>query len=497
VIYHVDEIYNSRFFLVNKSGQKKELKLIKKLVFANKKLIRIFWRLNGESRYSRNRVYVGPCEIAGYYSNLVTGLKELGFNVTFVKKERHRFGYETEDRIPHLVSINYKLREFCTDHFKSRVVRLFLGLIAELLWILWSVKAIMKHDTFIFAFGRSFFRNNYDLAILQFLGKKIIMNLSHGSEARPPYLDGSVRSFQGEDASYLRALRNRTKEIVEVVRKSEKYSTFVVGSPFSTSQFATRRFINSFALGSPTIFSESRFDTRSPIEVSWKMRSDVDPVRILHAPSNRKAKGSDVIVALINELISEGFNIDYREVHGVSNVEVLNQISNCDFVIDQMYSDTPMAGFALEAAAQGKAVVVAGYQLQKLESFVPYGMFPYSINCKPEELKSTLRNLLRSEEARSVAAELSQKTLLRIWSHRDVAARYAKLISKDVPDDWWFSPHDVTYFDGACQSREDSKKYILDLVNNFGTSALGLDAKPDVLKAILQFAGKSQNLTSY
>ena len=45
--------------------------------------------------------------------------------------------------------------------------------------------------------------------------------------------------------------------------------------------------------------------------------------------------------------------IKFIEITGRPNQEVLELISTCDFVIDQLYSDMAMVGFATEAAFFG------------------------------------------------------------------------------------------------------------------------------------------------
>ena len=55
---------------------------------------------------------------------------------------------------------------------------------------------------------------------------------------------------------------------------------------------------------------------------------------------------------------NEGLPLEYVEIVGQPNDIVLAEIARSAFVIDQLYSDTPMAGFAAEAARLGKPAIV-------------------------------------------------------------------------------------------------------------------------------------------
>ena len=73
--------------------------------------------------------------------------------------------------------------------------------------------------------------------------------------------------------------------------------------------------------------------------------------RILHAPSNPNFKGTEEIRDTIKCLKNENIDFEYIEITNASNEKVLAELNACDLVIDQLYSDTPMATLAAEAAS--------------------------------------------------------------------------------------------------------------------------------------------------
>ena len=89
--------------------------------------------------------------------------------------------------------------------------------------------------------------------------------------------------------------------------------------------------------------------------------------RILHAPSNPNFKGTEEIRNTIKCLKNENIDFEYIEITNASNEKVLAELKACDLVIDQLYSDTPMATLAAEAAYCGKPTIVGGYGFEELK----------------------------------------------------------------------------------------------------------------------------------
>src|SRR6185295_19709065 len=123
-------------------------------------------------------------------------------------------------------------------------------------------------------------------------------------------------------------------------------------------------------------------------------------LRILHAPSLPAAKGTPQIRMVIDKLHERGFEFEYIEVIGKPHGEVIRELAACDFVIDQIYSDTPMPGFATEAAFMAKPAIVGGYGLKTLDSILPADQIPPSFVCHPSELEQAVEKLIVDPEYR-------------------------------------------------------------------------------------------------
>ena len=122
-----------------------------------------------------------------------------------------------------------------------------MNLLVELLRSIWAIKTIFSHDVFIFGFGHSLMRFNLDLPLIKILGKKTISNLSHGSEARPPYINGFIESNKGKKEPSIKELVNLSKFIKRRIQWHSRFCDTIICTPFC-SQFLEKPFINVYNL---------------------------------------------------------------------------------------------------------------------------------------------------------------------------------------------------------------------------------------------------------
>lgn len=432
----------------------------------------------------RIKILVGTTEVAGYYTYLSEGFRELGYICDYALLYDHPFKYGGEIKISLLLLIN-KLRERKTKA-NSLAAKIFYLLLQELIKIFWVAYSILKYDVYVFGFGTSLIYRNIDLPLLWALRKRVISNLAHGSEARPPYIDGSYQSKAG-DIPKLQHIHRITKSKKRKVHLHQKYASVLIGAPFSTSHFIERPFINTFAIGLP--FLPKSKSTGSSLRAECSEGDGSRPIRILHSPSHPAAKGTPQIIQSIRNLQDKGYNIEFVLVHGRPNSEVLEEIARCDFVVDQIYSDTPMAGFATEAAWFGKPAVVGGYGLDRLRSFVPEGMWPPSLTCHPDGIERAIEFLITHPDVRIRLGKEAQRFVQEKWSAVEVARRYLRIIEGDIPDEWWFDPRQALYLEGFGQPVEQTRKMIRAMVEEYGKESLQLNHRPDLLSAFLEFAG--------
>ena len=81
------------------------------------------------------------------------------------------------------------------------------------------------------------------------------------------------------------------------------------------------------------------------------------PLRIVHAPSHRKVKGTALILKAFANLKDRGYKFDVLLVEGLSNAEARKVYESADLLVDQLFAGW-YGGLAVELMALGKPVLV-------------------------------------------------------------------------------------------------------------------------------------------
>jgi hypothetical protein len=418
-------------------------------------------------------VFLGVIEIAGYYFHLGEGLRNLGYKVTYLDLSNHPFKYSdiSNQFFSSVAKIHSRYR--LSPNLVNRLVWGFFAIFGRFFILLWT---LLRCDVFIFSFGKSFF-NNHDLPLLKLFGKKVICFIGHGSEARPPYLDGSRLLAGGHPLKY--------EEYAELVRnmklnlkRIEKFADYIIASP-QTDHFLFREYIPMHTIGIP-------YDDFSSNVPSMPLNT---LVHILHAPSNEIVKGSSMIRDVIRKIKEQGYSFIYKEIAGKPNSVVMEELAKCDFVIDQLYSDTPLSGFACEAAWFGKPAIVGGYQWDSLKKILPSELFQISEICHPDDLEFAIKRLLLNQDHRELIGRQARKFVEIQWNCQAVSEKFSRIIQDDIPKDWWCSPfdHQINVYGGGLQA-DKAKQLIRLMISNGGIDALGLSDKLDLANQLARFA---------
>jgi hypothetical protein len=426
----------------------------------------------------RPRVFLGLTEIAGYYGNLRRGLEELGLSATLVTLSAHPFRYAGESSHWLARWTRSVLRRRVATPTAASARRFLLAAVEGVLRASMFVWAAARFDAFVFGFGTTFLgRPAVELRILRLLGKRVVC-VHHGSDSRPPYLDGSLMAAdRNRSTADCIALTRATKARVAAV---DRFADWVVEHPLA-AHFHERPCVQWLAIGIPYVADASA-------RVEGAAATAERPVRVLHSPSHPDAKGTAQIEAAIARLQARGHAIDFIQITGRPHAEVARELARCDLVVDQLYSDTPMAGFATEAANYGKPAVVGGYGADEMRRMIPPPLWPPSAYCHPDELEETLERLVTDAEQRSALGRRAQAFVRRCWSPRRVAERFVRLFDGDVPAEWLFDPREVRYAHGCAVAEVRARALVRDVVALGGAAALQVVDKPDLEAALLDFA---------
>jgi len=411
------------------------------------------------------KIFIGPIEICGIARELSMGFSELGIESSVILSEEHPFDYGKTKNV-WLVKWWRGIAAKASKPAKSQLLtKIFFYILQSIL--AWGVLAysIVKFDAFIFIFNRTITNTRIELILLKFFRKKIIF-ICLGSDARPPFINGSRFTPSSKEPDFFRA-KKLALSCKRTIRLHERYADYVVNAP-GTAQFQEAPFINWFSMGIPKSLPVQKES------IGFKSSA----IRVLHSPSNSLAKGTAEIVETIERLKGKGYSIDFIKIENMPNEVVLKELSQCDFIVDQLYSDTPMAVFATEAALHGKPAVVGGYFANDIENYLEVKDMPPSLYVLPDDLEAAIEKLIVDKDFREALGKKAKKFVENHWAPKVVAGRYLQLISDDVPNEWWCDPYAITYTNGFAMPSEYAARLIYGMVGQFGVESLQLMDKP-------------------
>ena len=426
------------------------------------------------------RICIGLRELSGYYHHLKRGFDRLGIESVFLNLSGHPYGYGTDSNPAFVNRVNRAAQFLGSRFFSNFAMRLlWIGFFQNIIGLFLFFWALGRFDVFIFGSNSTFFYF-LDLPVLKMFRKKIIY-VFHGSESRPVYLNGYVLKDTRPMTIWTgMALARIQKIIISIIDRFADYSITIPPQ----AHFHRRPFVSWLCIGVPHDV-EAMGPIRKAPENDPSVRKDV---RILHAPSKPEPKGTPEIRRVIQSLKAKGYEIDYVEITGKPNSEVLEELQKCDFVIDEIYSDTPMAVFATEAAFAGKPAVVGSYYADEIQRDLPSEFIPPSAFCHPDRLEETIEDMVKNKEQRTRMGAEAKSFVDTCWTATEVARRYLMLIEGTFPQKWLFDPNNIQYVYGCGLPEWKSRALIGKFLELGGPRSLCLSDKPGLEQRLTQFA---------
>ena len=270
------------------------------------------------------KVLFAPNEICGQMSLLARELRRMGISATSVHYGRHHavfgsmndivFGFETgKHRLGKLVK--------CT------------------LFFMW---AATHYDIFHFFYGQSLMpRTLIDLPVLKMLGKKIFVH------------------FRGMDVRNYAVLEYRRA----VMRDEKPAEKPPISRPEQQARVRIwRRYANAMFISEPDLFAcvPDAILVPQAIDLNeWEyspMVSRQGPIKVMHAPTSRPKKGTDYVIAAIQNLKEKGYDIELILAENVPHEKMKSLYQQADIVIDQLLVGW-YGNVSIEAMATGRPVI--------------------------------------------------------------------------------------------------------------------------------------------
>ena len=358
------------------------------------------------------RVFIGVEEIAGFAAAYAQGFRRLGHDTFSVLASRHPFYPPSQyDVVVDVPLTNASAVRRSLRRLKRRVllVRPFL-------------RALRSCDVFIYLFGTSCLPRHLDYWILKRFGKRLV-TVFLGGDIRYWYaFEQEMRQLGMEDEvrpliDYLRGRPDRFyADRIRTVRVAERYADLILSQP-GYGQLQTRPYMRA---NIPLDLSQLRFNV---------------PLRevplVLHAPSNRGVKGTQYVLASVDQLKSEGVRFEFRLIENRSNAQVRELLAEADIVVDELFADT-VGVLSSEGMATGNAVLVR-YPAE--HAGVPPGC--PAIRVTRDTLTEKLREVIVNRDLRSRVAHAGRPYVER---HNDCTR-----VSQQILD--WLTPGGIQKHD--------------------------------------------------
>ena len=318
------------------------------------------------------RILICPHEIGGQMQLMAQELRRRGYNATSASY--------TQDWLGHVNDISIDLNNIS-------------GMRRQLRKFLFTIWAADQYDIFHFFWGSSLFGLRWfphlDLGLLELLGKKIFVHF---------------RGLDIVDLAYFDYLRSKTA--------GDPVTEPPISRPDQIRSLRLwRRYANRLLVSEPDlllIVPEAEMVQQAIDLEHWKPSSAPvpkqpgDPIRILHAPTLRRKKGTEFVEKSVSDLRQQGCKVELVLVEKIPASQVKPLYESCDLAIDQVLYGWH-GKFSAELMALGKPVVCyLDDELVKCRPDLPI------VNANPSNLTEKLRELVENAQLRQDLAQRGQ-----------------------------------------------------------------------------------------
>ena len=170
---------------------------------------------------------------------------------------------------------------------------------------------------------------------------------------------------------------------------------------------------------------EYLFYPYNPQELPERITHDHKTVRIVHSPTNRQYKGTELILEVIKKIQKEKF-IDFRLLENVPREHVLHVKSSCDICIDQVGGTMGGTGYGkagLETLAMGIPTITN--MTKEYTEWLPEN--PFIVANNEDELYAWLMDLIENKELRESYGAKGKDWVTKYHGYAQVNAKLYEL----------------------------------------------------------------------
>jgi glycosyltransferase involved in cell wall biosynthesis len=334
-------------------------------------------------------------------------------------------GFEARTVVDSVLHINaredydYRLSDFPGGRDEAFLpLRVLHALFARYLAFVWLV---FRFDIFHFFYDGGFLAwtplRFLEVQLLHLAGKRIIV-MPYGGDVIVP---SRMRSLGWRHAlvSDYPELLERTSRTSRQIRYFSRRADFVVGCMFHVETLPRWDLLTTHYYP---------LDTES-----WRPEPLVreGSIRVFHSANHRALKGTEFVITAVEQLRSEGLDVELVLAERLPNSEVRRLLQSCDIVAEQFIHGYALA--AMEAMALAKPVLSNlsdpyYYEVHRLHT----GMDECPIvNTTVEELAENLRRLAADVELRADLGRAGRDYVVRHHSY-DTVGRMWEMVYRTV-----------------------------------------------------------------
>lgn len=304
-------------------------------------------------------------------------------------------------------------------HFKPRKTIFGKSFYYKLWYPLVRLFCFFRFNTFHFYFGATLTKSRWELPFYKLFGKKVIME----------YLGNDIRHYGTiierynlpDDHPFVENREEHDAKVAKRLAAENGYIDFRLCCLPLHMDFAKQYGVEIDEV-LPLCLDLSKIEYR-PKGIPQ------DQIIILHAPTNKKFKGTHIINEACNELIEEGCNIKLRIVDKVTHDELMKAYTECDVFIDQI-SIGWYGTAALEAMAIGRPT--CAFIDERYFEYIDYGNDIPVINIDNFNIKTKLMELVEKKENLPVIGRDSRAFVEKYHDVRRVSERLLNLYQDKV-----------------------------------------------------------------
>ncbi len=275
-----------------------------------------------------------------------------------------------------------------------------------------KVGCFFRYNVFHFYYGSSLFPQRMDLPLYRLFGKKVIMHyLGNDVElyqwSRDNYRITNVTDMMDDkagalhDKKILKRMKYESRYLDQKIVCAPQYSPFVPDAEFIP-----------LALDLDTY----NYHPMPPLD---------GPLKIVHAPTSRKKKGTKYLVEAVDRLIKEGYSVELDICEGLKHQELLDR-----------YLQAHISVVALMGGWYGTAGVEAMALGRPIVTFIRESLFEYVdlekkdlpiISANKETIYEVLKEVLNSTEKLEHLSKESYRFVKETHDYRQIARRVADI----------------------------------------------------------------------